>query len=135
MLNKLHITKTKLASCKCNCTQLSTLTTYVTKISVSFLYTLQWRNNNLQVKARFTRRLQEAIEAVLQDSEDNKFDLAIIPPDPSALTDEKEGADDDIMAYSIPQDVHDTIEVLRNREDNGSRDSTHSDCDDEPIVS
>ncbi|CAB3237166.1 unnamed protein product [Arctia plantaginis] len=34
--------------------------------------------------------LQEAIEVILQQSDDNEYDLAVIPPDPSALTDEEE---------------------------------------------
>lgn len=89
-------------------------------------------------KQRFTaqtsyRGLQEAIEALLQDSEDDECTLAIIPPDPSALTDEEEGADEDMAACTIPQDVPGTIEV--SREDNGSEDSMHSDSDDEPLAS
>lgn len=42
--------------------------------------------------ARNYKRLEEAIEAVLQDSgDDAEYDLAIIPPDPSVVTDEDEG--------------------------------------------
>ncbi|CAH2095725.1 unnamed protein product [Euphydryas editha] len=90
-------------------------------------------------KQRFTaqtsyRGLQEAIEAVLQNSEDDECDLAIIPSDPSALTDEEEGADEDMAACPIPQDVPGTIEVFWNREDNGSEDSAHSNSDDEPLA-
>ena len=77
------------------------------------------------------RGLREAIETVLQYNEDDKCDLAIKPPDPSALTYEEEDANEDIAACSIPQDVPGTIEVFRNRDDNGSKDSTHNDSDDE----
>lgn len=37
--------------------------------------------------------LQEAIDSILADSEDEEIDMAIIPPNPSELTDEEEGVD------------------------------------------
>lgn len=42
------------------------------------------------------KRLEEAIEAILQEIDDDECSLAIIPPDPSCLADEREGADDDV---------------------------------------
>ncbi|CAB3253335.1 unnamed protein product [Arctia plantaginis] len=62
---------------------------------------------------------------VPQPSDDNEYDLAVIPPDPSALTDEEEGADEDMAACLIPQDVPGTIEVFMNREGSGDEDSVY----------
>ncbi|KAH9645009.1 hypothetical protein HF086_003339 [Spodoptera exigua] len=54
-------------------------------------------------------RLEEAIEAILQDGDDDEYDLAIIPPYPNALTDG--GADEDMGACFMPQDILGTIET------------------------
>lgn len=81
------------------------------------------------------RGLEEAIEAVLLDSDDDDCDLAIIPPDPSALTDEEEGADEDMAGCFMPQDVPGNIEVFRNRKNSDSEDNAYDESDDEPLAS
>ncbi|KAG7295626.1 hypothetical protein JYU34_021902 [Plutella xylostella] len=54
------------------------------------------------------RGLQEAIEAVLEDSDDDReYDLAIIPPKPSVVTDEEEQSDEDMVTSTLPRDFPD----------------------------
>nr|XP_034824577.1 piggyBac transposable element-derived protein 2-like [Maniola hyperantus]XP_034832956.1 piggyBac transposable element-derived protein 2-like [Maniola hyperantus] len=79
--------------------------------------------------------LEEAVDAILHDSDDDEFDLAIIPPDPSALTDEEEGADEDMVSSFIPHDVPGTIEIFTNRTDGGNEYSSSDDSDNEPLAS
>lgn len=50
--------------------------------------------------------------------------MAIIPPDPSALTDE------DMVSSCMPHNVPGSIEVFTNRDN----DSSSDDSDDEPLV-
>ncbi|CAB3239280.1 unnamed protein product [Arctia plantaginis] len=80
------------------------------------------------------KRLQEAIEADLQESDDNECYLAIIPHDPSALTDEEKDADEDMAACLIPPDVPGTIEVFMNREGSGDEDIVYDESDDELLL-
>ncbi|CAK1592870.1 unnamed protein product [Parnassius mnemosyne] len=78
--------------------------------------------------------LEEAIEAVTADSDDDRaYDLAIIPPDPSVVTDEEEGSDEDMVTYTLPRDVPGNIEVLVHDEDTLLSDYDSS--DEEPLAS
>ncbi|XP_022827111.1 piggyBac transposable element-derived protein 3-like [Spodoptera litura] len=81
------------------------------------------------------RGLQEAIEAVIQYSDDDDCDLAIIPPEPSALTDDEEGADEDMTTVCMPQDVPGTLEIFTHRDNSVHEDSSYDDSDDEPLAS
>lgn len=75
--------------------------------------------------------LEEAVQAVLQDSHsEGEYEFAIIPPDPSVVTDEEEGAEEDMLTASMPRDVPGNIEVFRNEDDIDSDDSS----DDEPLA-
>ncbi|CAG4979648.1 unnamed protein product [Parnassius apollo] len=78
--------------------------------------------------------LEEAIEAVTTDSDDDReYDLAIIPPDPSVVTDEEEGSDQDIMVtYTLPRDVPGNIEVMVL--DEGTLSSDYDSSDEEPLT-
>ncbi|XP_065370926.1 piggyBac transposable element-derived protein 2-like, partial [Calliphora vicina] len=77
--------------------------------------------------------LQEAVDSILADSEDEDIDMVIIPPNPSELTDEEEGVEDDMISSALPQDIPGTIDVFVNRRniDNDVSD----DSDDEPLES
>lgn len=49
--------------------------------------------------------LEDAIEAVLHESHDDvNNDFAIVPPSPIVVTDEEEGADEDMVTSSLPRD-------------------------------
>lgn len=69
-------------------------------------------------KRRFTasNNFQGLEEAIFRDGEDSddglEYDLAIIPPEPSVVTDEQEGFDDDVSPSSLPKDVPGNIEVF-----------------------
>ncbi|XP_046972429.1 piggyBac transposable element-derived protein 2-like [Vanessa cardui] len=77
--------------------------------------------------------LEEAVIAVLEDSDSEAdYEFAIIPPEPSVVTDEEEGADEQLTA-SLPRDVPGNIEVFRSNKDKipcGDPDSS----DDEPLA-
>lgn len=68
--------------------------------------------------------LEEAVNAILRDSDSEaEYDFAVIPPEPSVLTDEEEGADEDMLLASLPKDVPGNIEVFRcNANDDDSSD-------------
>nr|XP_026496763.1 piggyBac transposable element-derived protein 2-like [Vanessa tameamea] len=78
--------------------------------------------------------LEEAVIAVLEDSDSEAYyEFAIIPPEPSIVTDEEEGADEAIITASLPRDVPGNIEVFRSNNDTipcGDLDSS----DDEPLA-
>lgn len=76
------------------------------------------------------RGLQEAIASIFEDSDsDDNYDLLAIPPDPSILTDEDEGDEDNIHGNVFPRDIPGTIEVIQNKINNDEWDSS----DDEPL--
>ncbi|CAH2087566.1 unnamed protein product [Euphydryas editha] len=58
------------------------------------------------------RGLEEAINTLAEDSDDDLeyYDLAIIPPEPSVVTDEEEG-DVDMTLRCLPNDVPGNIEI------------------------
>ena len=61
--------------------------------------------------------LQEAIEAVIIEEEDvEEADLVALPPEPSVVTDEEEGDDDNIQSTAIPRDIPDRGKVFTNRD-------------------
>ena len=62
---------------------------------------------------------------------DGDYDLAIIPPEPSGVTNE-EGADEGMISDSLPRDVPGNIKVFRSNENNISRENYSS--DDEPLA-
>ncbi|CAK1600427.1 unnamed protein product [Parnassius mnemosyne] len=78
--------------------------------------------------------LEEAIEAVIADSDDDcAYDLAIISPDPSVVTDEKEGSDKDMVKFTLPRDVPGNIVVLVR--DESTLSSDYDSSDEEPLAS
>ncbi|CAH2084943.1 unnamed protein product [Euphydryas editha] len=77
--------------------------------------------------------LEEALNSIEVDSDDGlEYDLAIIPPDHSVVTDEEEGFDDDIITSStLPRDVPGNVEVfVRNF---GSLSDSGDSSDDKPL--
>ncbi|CAH2101338.1 unnamed protein product [Euphydryas editha] len=78
------------------------------------------------------RGLEEAINTLAEDSDDDlEYDLAIIPSEPSVVTDEEDG-NDDMMLRCLPNDVPGNIEVyVRNI---GSLSLPEDDSDDEPLA-
>lgn len=82
-------------------------------------------NKNKYTALHSHNGLLEAIEVLLHVSDDEKYDLAIIPCHPCGLTENEEGADKDMMAYFIPQDLPGTTKVFRSREDSGSEDTMY----------
>ncbi|KAG7305050.1 hypothetical protein JYU34_010506 [Plutella xylostella] len=79
------------------------------------------------------RGLQEAIEAVLEDSEDDReYDLAIIPPNPSVVTDEEELSDEDMVTSTLPRDVPGNVKVIVC--DEGVFPSDYGSSDEEPLA-
>lgn len=78
------------------------------------------------------KRLEEALESILADeSNDEEYDMVLVPPDPAVVSDEEEGNEDNLAASSFPMDVPGTIEVGRRRPDYDV--SEKSDSDDEPL--
>ncbi|KAL4720264.1 hypothetical protein ACJJTC_003400 [Scirpophaga incertulas] len=49
--------------------------------------------------------LQEALEAVMNEDDGSELDLVVIPPEPSVLTDEEEGNEDNIESNTVPRDI------------------------------
>ncbi|XP_013193343.1 piggyBac transposable element-derived protein 3 isoform X2 [Amyelois transitella] len=79
------------------------------------------------------RGLEDAIHDIIEDSDDGlEYDLAIIPPDPSIVTDEEEGFDEDLMPSSLPNDVPGNIEVFVHNI--GSLSDSGDSSDDEPLA-
>ncbi|KAG7306744.1 hypothetical protein JYU34_008175 [Plutella xylostella] len=79
------------------------------------------------------RGLHEAIEAVLEDSDDDReYDLAIIPPNPSVVTDEEEQSDEDKVTSTLPRDVAGNVEVIVR--DEGVLSSDYGSSDEEPLA-
>ncbi|CAG5017801.1 unnamed protein product [Parnassius apollo] len=57
--------------------------------------------------------LEEAIAAVAADSDnDREYDLAMIPPGSSVVTDEEERSDEDMVTYTLSQDVPGNFEIM-----------------------
>lgn len=78
--------------------------------------------------------LEEAVNAILEDSDsDSLYDFAIIPPEPSVLTDEEEGGDEIMVAEDLPRDVPGNIEVFR-RDNNIILTDDNDSSDDEPLA-
>lgn len=74
-------------------------------------------------------RLEEAVNAILCDSDSEaEYDFAVIPPEPSVLTDEEEGSDEDMLFVSLPKDVPGNIEVFSCNSDD------YDSSDDEPVA-
>ncbi|CAH2084691.1 unnamed protein product [Euphydryas editha] len=76
------------------------------------------------------RGLGEAIESILNDEEDTdvSYDIVAIPPDPSVLTDNEEGDEDDVQQNTLPHDIPGRVEVFESR-NNDDWDGS----DDEPL--
>ncbi|KAL3275118.1 hypothetical protein HHI36_019889 [Cryptolaemus montrouzieri] len=75
--------------------------------------------------------LEESINSTEEDSDDGfEYNLAIIPPEPSVVTDEEEGFDDENLPTNFPNDVPGNIEVFI-RDEGALSDSS----DDEPLAS
>ncbi|CAG4990114.1 unnamed protein product [Parnassius apollo] len=58
--------------------------------------------------------------------------MAIIPPDPSVVTDEEEGPDEDMVTYMLPRDVLGNIKVMVR--DEGTLSSDYDSSDEEPLA-
>lgn len=57
--------------------------------------------------------MEEAVNLIEEDSDDAlEYDLAIIPPEPSVVTDEEEGFDDNSVSRNLPNDVPGNIELF-----------------------
>jgi hypothetical protein len=70
------------------------------------------RKRNFRASNNF-QGLEEAIDTIGEDSNDGlEYDLAIIPPEPSVVTDEEEDFDDDLRPSSFPKDIPGNIEVF-----------------------
>ncbi|KAL3280000.1 hypothetical protein HHI36_017508, partial [Cryptolaemus montrouzieri] len=91
--------------------------------------------SKMSLKRRFSASnnylgLEEAINSI-EDSDDGfEYDLAIIPPELSVVTDEEEAVDDENLPTKLPNDVSGNIEVLI-RDDGALSDIS----DDEPLAS
>ncbi|CAB3241241.1 unnamed protein product [Arctia plantaginis] len=60
-----------------------------------------------------SKSLEEAVNSIEEDSEDVlEYDLAMIPPEPSVVTDDEEGFDDDNVLRNLQNDVPGNIEVF-----------------------
>uniref|UniRef100_A0A2A4JSB1 Uncharacterized protein n=1 Tax=Heliothis virescens TaxID=7102 RepID=A0A2A4JSB1_HELVI len=74
--------------------------------------------------------LEESVNFIEEDSDDAlEYDLAIIPPEPSVVTDEEEGFDDNSVSRNLPNNVPGNIEVFV-RDEGVLSDSS----DDEPLA-
>lgn len=78
------------------------------------------------------RGLEEALHVILEENDDREYEIAIIPPDPSVVTDEEEGADEDMVTHSLPRDVSGNIEVIVHN--SGSLSSDYDSSDEEPLA-
>ncbi|KAL3284344.1 hypothetical protein HHI36_018508 [Cryptolaemus montrouzieri] len=75
--------------------------------------------------------LEEAINSIEEESDDGfEYDLAIIPPEPSVVTDEEKGFDDENLPTNLPNYVPGNIEVFI-RDEGALSDSNN----DEPLAS
>ncbi|CAH2097715.1 unnamed protein product [Euphydryas editha] len=64
------------------------------------------------------KRLEEALESIMADeSNDEEYDMVLVPPDPAVVSDEEEGNEDNLAASRFPMDVPGTIEVGRRHPD------------------
>lgn len=61
--------------------------------------------------------LEEALNAVMLEEDDASIDLVTLPPEPSVLTDEEEGDEDNIQSNTVPRDIPGRIEVFMNRDE------------------
>lgn len=61
--------------------------------------------------------LQEALEAVMDEDDGAEIDLVVIPPEPSVLTDEEEGDEDNIESNTVPRDIPGRVEVFTNADE------------------
>ncbi|XP_052742641.1 alpha-tocopherol transfer protein-like [Bicyclus anynana] len=93
------------------------MTTYVSKITGLVYIFLVINKQQFTPRECYYIGLEAAVDGVLRNSDDDESDFAIIPPDPSTLTDEEEGAEEDIAGCFMPHDVPHTIEVFTNPED------------------
>ncbi|CAG5006656.1 unnamed protein product [Parnassius apollo] len=76
---------------------------------------------------------EEAIAAITTDSDDDReYDLSIIPPDSSFLTDEEEGSDEGMVTYTLPRDVPGNIEVMVR--DEGTFSTEYDFSNEEPLT-
>jgi hypothetical protein len=64
------------------------------------------------------KRLGEALESIIADeSNDEEYDMVLVPPDPAVVSDEEEGNEDNLATSRFPMDVPGTIEVGRRHPD------------------
>lgn len=107
------------------------MATLVYKLSLCFFRFAKMSGKRFNFANNY-KGLEQAIAAIFEDSEDDgEYDMTIIPPDPSVVTDEEEGADGDMETHSMPRDVPGSIEVFVHNE--GSLSSGDS-SDEEPLA-
>ncbi|KAL3288121.1 hypothetical protein HHI36_002570, partial [Cryptolaemus montrouzieri] len=68
---------------------------------------------------------EEEVECIIAEA----YYFLIVPPDPGAKIDEKEGSEDDLVTQALPRDVSGTVEIIRRRRISSDGDSS----DDEPL--
>lgn len=62
--------------------------------------------------------LQEAVDAIMaEEDSDVEFDIVALPPEPSILTDEEEGDEDNIFTNDMPRDIPGNVQVFVNRDE------------------
>lgn len=70
------------------------------------------RQQHFRASSHF-RGLEEAVNTIIEDNDDVlEYDLVIIPPEPSVLTDEEEVFDDNKTSTILPNDVSGEVEVF-----------------------
>ncbi|CAH2098362.1 unnamed protein product [Euphydryas editha] len=71
--------------------------------------------------------------AEFKESSSGRCRIDIKPPEPIAVTDDEEGADEDMVTASLPRDVPGNIEVFRHNENSIPSNDTYS-SGDEPLA-
>lgn len=72
-------------------------------------------------------KLEKALESIITKEDDAEYDLIVLPPEPSAVSDDKEGNEDDLFSSNLPKDVPGTLEVFRRHADHDISDWDESD--------
>ncbi|KAL3270171.1 hypothetical protein HHI36_009228 [Cryptolaemus montrouzieri] len=67
---------------------------------------------------------EEAVYSVFAEEDDNAYDFMIVSPDPSAITDEEVGPEDDFVTQALSRDAPGTVEVVRRKRQSSDSDSS-----------
>ncbi|XP_022818327.1 piggyBac transposable element-derived protein 3-like [Spodoptera litura] len=83
-------------------------------------------------KSNDYKGLEDALAALVSDSDDGEeYELVTIPPEPSCLTDEEEGDEDELVQNNLPRDVPGRVEVFVRK--NLDHSPQWDEDDDEPL--